>query len=212
MAKKEVRIPVNKLESIRKDKKITVPLKGAEGVEIQIRRTLPLNEMLEFVAEVVASCIDKEDGSYVPEVMQFSISTSVLTRYANFRLPTDISKQYDLVYNTDAVEQVLKHINQEQYEQIVFAIENRIEHELAMIHASTAAKVNELLERFNTVIEQSESMFDGLNDVDLTSLLSNLATVKDVDEEKLVGAVLKAQNVEQEVPNLDDKIVVLPKK
>ena len=81
-----------------------------------------------------------------------------------------------------------------------------------MIHASTAAKVNELLERFNTVIEQSESMFDGLNDVDLTSLLSNLATVKDVDEEKLVGAVLKAQNVEQEVPNLDDKIVVLPKK
>lgn len=212
MAKKEIRIPVNKLESLRRDEKIIVPLDGVDGVDIHIRRTIPLNEVLEFVAEVVASCVDRDDGSYVPEVMWFSIYTSVLTRYANFRLPTDVSKQYDLVYNTNAVEQVLSHIDKNQYEQIVVSIEKRIKHELAMIHASTAAKVNELLERFNTIVEQSEAMFNGLNSVDLTSMLNNLATVKDVDEEKLVSAVLKAQNTEQEAPRTDDEIVVLQKK
>ena len=68
MAKKESRISINKLESVLKENVVVVPMRDNEDVSITIRRTLPLKDMMQFVENVVSSCVDAQTASYTPEV------------------------------------------------------------------------------------------------------------------------------------------------
>ena len=68
MSKKSNRISINKLESIVQNNTVTVPMDGNPDIEIIIRRILPLQEVLQFVEDVVSSCIDVETGQYIPEI------------------------------------------------------------------------------------------------------------------------------------------------
>ena len=196
MAKKEARISINKLESVVNRSVTTVPLAGSENTEIKIRFNLPLGEVLQFVEDVVSSCVDMENATYTPEIMWFSIYSSVLTRYANFNLPTNVEKQYDLIYNTDAVEQVMPYINKQQYDEIIEAIQARISHECAVMENSAIEKINDLVSRMNAYVAQSEAMFGGVDNADMSSLVRNLADIGKIDEEKLIKALVAARNTE----------------
>ena len=111
MAKKESRISINKLESVVKENVVSIPMNGAEDVTITIRRTLPLKDMMQFVENVVSSCVNAQAASYTPEIKEFVIRSEILTTYANFNLPSNVEKQYELVYGTDVVVQVMEYIN-----------------------------------------------------------------------------------------------------
>lgn len=78
MAKKESRISINKLEGMLNTLTASVPLPGDPNVEVKIKHNLSLNEMLQFVENVVSSCVDAESGKFYPEIMWFSIYSSVL--------------------------------------------------------------------------------------------------------------------------------------
>jgi hypothetical protein len=88
------------------------------GIDIQVRKYLPLKAMLEFVKNVVGSCMSDDKG-YNPEAKEFAIKTNILTMYANFTMPSNIELHYDLVYKTDAVTYVLEHIDEEQIEDVL---------------------------------------------------------------------------------------------
>lgn len=83
MAKKEARISINKLESVMRENIVVVPLSGADGVDITIRRRLPLKDMMQFVENVVSSCIDAETATYTPEIKEFVIRSEILTTLLN---------------------------------------------------------------------------------------------------------------------------------
>lgn len=125
MSKKASRISINKLESTIQDNVTVVHMVDYPEIEITIRRILPLQEVLQFVEDVVSSCIDSDTGRYIPEIQPFVIRSSVLTRYANFTLPKDPEKQYDLIYNTGAYQQVMRNIDRVQYDEILYAINER---------------------------------------------------------------------------------------
>ena len=119
MSKNIQKISINKLESVLAGNTVTEILNGTDNVEIHITKTLPLQEMLLFVQEVVEACIDGETGEYLPEAYDFAIRAGVLTRYANFTLPANLDNQYMLVYNTGAFDQVVAHINERQFNDIL---------------------------------------------------------------------------------------------
>lgn len=194
MARKEARISVNKLESVMNRTVTSIPLDGADGVEIRVKFNLTLSEVLQFVEDVVSSCIDTESGTYTPEIMWFSVYSSVLTRYANFNLPSNVEKQYDLIYNTDAVEQVMACINMNQYKEIVEAVQARIAHERAVMENSVIEKINKLVSRMNAYVEQSENLFGSVDSDDMSAVVRNLADIGKIDEEKLIKALAAAQN------------------
>lgn len=123
MAKKEKKIPVSALKGTMSQETVTIPLDGADGVDVVVQKTIPLQEVMQFVADVVASCVDEADGRYMPEVLPFAIKAHVLTSYTNLTLPSDVKKQYDLIYNTKVVDQVVDQINQVQYFEILDAIQ-----------------------------------------------------------------------------------------
>lgn len=206
MAKKEPRISINKLEGMLNERIVNVPFQGDSDVEVRIKRNLSLNEMLQFVEDVVSSCVNAESGVYSPEVMWFAIYSGVLTMYANFNLPSSIEKQYDLIYNTDAVEFVMSYINRGQYDEIVDAIRYRIDHERKIMESTMAKKMNDIVERMDSYIQQNESLFESVDEKDMAALVKNLASIGKLDEEKLVRALAESQKMEQDEKDKTDRI------
>lgn len=218
MGKKTTRISINKLESTMRNNVITVPMDGYPEIEIMIRRTLPLQAVLQFVEDVVATCVDNVSGRYIPEIKSFAIRASVLTQYANFTLPKDPEKQYDIVYNTDAFNQVMSHIDREQYDEILNSINERIKHEVTMMENMVANQMSELTSKIDSFISNSEEMFGSIDNKDIAALMKNLSNIGDIDEGKLAKAVfeLKKHDAESDkvdpVVSSDGNVVTLRKK
>lgn len=213
MAKKEARISINKLESIMKENTVTVPMVGNEEVNITIRRTLPLKDMMQFVEDVVSSCVDAETAKYTPEIKEFAIRSEILTTYANFNLPSNVEKQYELLYCTDAVSQVKNHINIGQLYEIEEAIEERIAHEVKMIETVLAAKTNEMMMRVENMVEQFEMAFGGINSDDFNGVMKKLSEMDSVTEESIAKAVLKVQGEDKEaLEDADNTVIAFAKK
>lgn len=196
MAKKEKKVQVSKLAEAMNREEISIPLDGVEGVNIVVQRVIPLQEVMQFVVDVVASCVDEAEGKYMPEVLPFAIKAHILTSYTNLTLPSDVRKQYDLIYNTKVVEQVTEKISQVQYFEILDAIEGRIKYATRKMSNAMAEKINELLVRMTAFADNTEELFSGLDGKDLAALMQSLAKQDGLDESKLVEAVLSAQKGE----------------
>ena len=168
MAKKEKKVPVSKLTGTINKETATIPLDGAEGVDIVVQKTISLQEMMQFVVDVVASCVDEAAGTYRPEVLPFAIKAHVLESYTNLSLPTDAKKQYDLVYNTKVVEQVVEQIDPVQYYEILDAVSSRVAYATRKMGNLATEKVNELLVRMEAFADNAEQMFAGLDGEDLS--------------------------------------------
>lgn len=197
MTKKESRISINKLEGMLNTSVASVPLPGNPETEVKIKYNLSLSEMLQFVEDVVSSCVDAENGKFYPEIMWFSIYSAVLTMYANFNLPSNVEKQYNLVYNTDAVELVMGYINRNQYKEIVDAIQSRIDHERKIMESTLLDKMSELVNRMTAYVQQSDTLFGSIDSEDMSSLVKNLADVGKIDEDKLIHALVESRRNER---------------
>lgn len=211
MAKKESRISINKLESVMKENTVVVPMHGNEDVNITIRRTLPLKDMMQFVENVVSSCVDAQNASYAPEIKEFAIRSEILTTYANFNLPSNVEKQYDLLYCTDVLCQVMEHINRKQIHEIEVAIDARIDHEVKMIEAVLAAKTNEMMLRIEAMVEQFETTFGSINSDDFNGVVKKLSEMGTMTEESIAKAVLDVQRSNLEAAGETDKVISFPK-
>lgn len=211
MAKKEARISINKLESVMRENIVVVPLSGADGVDITIRRRLPLKDMMQFVENVVSSCIDAETATYTPEIKEFVIRSEILTTYANFNLPTNAEKQYELVYGTNAFEQVMEHIDRNQLYEIEEAIGARIEHEVRVLETSVATKANEMMVRLSDAIEQINSMFSDVSSDDFNQVVKNLSEMNGVTNESIVKAVFDMQHTNNTEEGNSDKVISIHK-
>lgn len=193
MSKNIQKISINKLESVLVENTVTEILNGTDNVEIHITKTLPLQEMLLFVQEVVEACIDGETGEYLPEAYDFAIRAGVLTRYANFTLPANLDNQYMLVYNTGAFDQVVAHINERQFNDIVRAIDKKIKFMLDVISSSAVTKINEVIGKFNELAETAENAFGDVNGEDMANVVKGITQLKDINEENIAQVILKSK-------------------
>ena len=190
MAKKMARISINKWEKALDNNVTEIPLYGVDGVTISIRYSISLMEMLQFVDDVVESCVNGETGEYLPEIKDFAIDKGVLSVYANFSMPDDVAKQYELIYNTEALEQVRRNINIEQLNSIVRAIDKKIDHKLAMMQSTAAMQTNEVVSRLNDLADQLEKSVSGMTSKDIQKFVSSIGNMHGIDEAKLARAVL----------------------
>lgn len=195
MAKDIDRVSINNFEqALAKDTVITETLVDTEDVTIQIKKTITLPEMMLFVQEVVEACIDGETGEYIPEAYDFAIRSAVLTHYANFAMPANLEKQYWLIYNTRAFQQVLNNINEQQFNDIIRAIDRKVKYMLDVMSSAAISKINEVIAKFNDVAAVSTKMFDGTTPDDMAKFISGITKLKDMKEEDIAQAVVKMQN------------------
>jgi len=172
------------------------------GIEVDITPTLPLMDVLTFVDTVVKTCFSEIDGAYMPEVKDFAIKKCILEMYANFTLPGDVAESYALIYESDAVDFVLQHINSVQFEEIIQSADEKIRH-LAQANIETAYKqLDELYDAFDNLQNQIANAFSGINAEEI-NMLANVLTSGQIDEGKIAEALIKKHK--------SDKIKKIPK-
>lgn len=167
------------------------------GIEVTVNKTLSLKDMLEFVDNVVKSCFTEETNTYLPEVKDFVISVCILEKYANFTMPQNVQNQYELVYCTDAVHQVMKYINLEQYNSIITSIDNKINNIAQANIESINKQMNELFSSFDNLQDKLGGLFAGLNSEDITNLTKAIAD-GGLDNEKLVEVYMNKARAQTE--------------
>jgi len=197
MAKDIERVSVNKFEqALNKDNIVTDTLAGTEGVTFQVKKTIGLSDMVLFVQEVVEACVDAETGDYIPEAFDFAIRVGVLTHYANFAMPASMEKQYTLVYDTKAFEQVMEYVNQCQFNDIIQAINKKIKYMLDVMSASAITKIHEVIDKFNEIAETGNAVFGNSSPEELSKFIGGVSKLKDMNEAEIAKAVINAKDGE----------------
>lgn len=194
---KTKKISVNAFQKVMKETYSPTYTFDWNGIEVTVNKTLSLKDMLEFVDDVVKSCFTEETNRYLPEVKDFVIRVCILEKYANFTMPQNLENQYELVYCTDAVQQVMKYINPEQYNSIITSIENKINNIAQANIEAINQQMNELFNSFDNLQDKLGGLFAGLNSDDITNLTKAIAD-GGLDNEKLVEVYMNKSRAQTE--------------
>lgn len=206
MAKRRKKISVNAFERcVANVSGDPVIIKEWNGVDIIINKRLTLPEMMSFVDGVVKSCFTDDDSVYMPEVRDFALRCSVLEMYGNFSLPANIEKKYELVYGCDACEVILSEIDRSQFDAMLQAIDEKIDHIAEANIEAIHRQINDLYASFSGLDERLSSVFSGIDKDMMTGLVSAMSGSK-IDEETLIKTYLKTKE------ELDHPISIVPEK
>lgn len=166
------------------------------GVEVKVKNYLPLSEVLAFVDDVVESCFHELYG-FMPEVKDFAIKSNILSRYANFSLPDNLEHRYQMVYGTDAVDVVCEDINTTQLQEIVDAIDDKIEFHCNTRTAEIQKRIDQVVEAIEDMSHQTEALFSGFTQDDMKALMGAIAE-SGLNEQKIVKAYMEQKKAEQQ--------------
>lgn len=190
MAKKKTqKISVNAMDEIMKRYQTTETVEW-NGLQVVIKKSLSLEEMMTFANSVVKSCFDQASGAYMPEVKDFAIRANVLDMYTNFTLPKDLGKQYDMVVQSGAVEMVLNYINYVQFNELVKAIDSKLQNTADANIQAFITKLDGVTTAFSDMQAKMEQMFSGVDTEDIGKLVGAIAN-GDNTEEGIVKSYLE---------------------
>jgi hypothetical protein len=197
MAKKKIkRISINVMDEILKTYDNNEKIEW-NGLEVVITKTLPLEEMMAFANSVVKSCFDQATGTYMPEIKDFAIRSNVMERYANFTLPSNVERQYDMVMRSGAFEMILNYINPSQFNELTSAIEARLQNAADANVQMAFSRFNDVVTSFEGLQEKVGALFAGVDPADIGKLMGAISE-HSVSEEKIVQAYVSATaNTEQ---------------
>lgn len=189
MAKKE-RISINRFEkALENSKDIVTDIKWNE-LDIKIKKSLSLKEVITFVKQVVNSCfISDSDGSYHPEIKDFAIKGCIVDFYTNISLPSNAEKRYNLLYQSDIITTILDNINLVQYEEICESIDRKLnaleQSKIEMMDGQLA----ELRFALKDMQDKLSDLFSEINPEDISKIVGAIAN-NQFDESKIVEAYI----------------------
>lgn len=207
MAKKsENKVTVNKFEKIWKEQFDNTVDAEWRGIPLKIQKVIPIDEAMTMVEEIAINCFvtDNEEmdedltmniGKFVPEVKDFIVRCNVLSRYAGFALPANINQRYKMVYETDAFDFVLEHINKVQFNMLMEAADRRIMFDANVNRRELIKRIETLISTFELMQAQSASLLENVEKKDFEKAITVLSG--GMDEEKVVKAFLDAKDDEE---------------
>lgn len=202
--KKTNKVSVATIEKVMKERFTEEPKTfDWYGVEIEYKENIPMEYAVTFVNNVVDTCFDK-DGNYIPEFKDFLIRSFTVQMYSNVRLPQDLKKQYDILYNSDLYNVLIQHVDIVQYDTLLMAIDEKLEYR-------RNADVMTMRMTLNNLIAQFQNFGEQLNQVEIEDVRNIAEAINgvDLDEEKFVDAILnrKPDSEEQVIEDKENKII-----
>lgn len=198
MAKKKNNVSINTLEGFCKatsPKTIekVIEIDSESSVKFEIKPRLSLEECLRFVEDVVGESVMATELSIVPIAREFITNRNLLTYYANFTMPVDIHKTFELVAGAkEIVAMVLENIDASQFEMIQRAISERIGFEKEKMVALQELKVNETISEMNQFISRMAGLFDGVNGEQMAKFVSGLSQSPNITAQDLAAAMVNS--------------------
>ncbi len=159
------------------------------GLEIEIKKNISMEEMFAFVNLAVSNCFNEETGEYRPEVKDFLIRCATLEFYAGIALPEDVKDKFDIVYASNLFGFVLERINLQQFYAITEAIDKKVDNMVQANIVTLNKQMYEVIKALESFSEQFAGMFDNID----MSAVANMAEAlsNGFDEEKLVKAITR---------------------
>lgn len=168
------------------------------GLEIEVKKVLPLAQMLGFVEGVVSSCFDSDTGEYKPEFKDFLIRCAIIEMYTNIEMPENVESKYRLVYETDIMQSIIPSISRSQYDVIMEAIDKKIEHTAQSNIQALTQQLNEIANKFAELEDSFSKVFDGVDSQMITDMASAV-TNNGITEETLLKMAMDQKERESKV-------------
>lgn len=184
------KVSVGAVDNVIKETYAPTVTEEWNGINVTITKTLSLYDMIAFVDNVVKSCFRQETNEYMPEIKDFAIKSNILERYANFRMPSNIEHQYDMIYHTDVIDFVLKHVNIQQFREIQIAIDKKIDVLAEMNVQMVYKKIDDMVNAFEELQHKMEDTLGGVTKDDMAKVMSAISDGGAFDQEKLVEAYI----------------------
>ena len=146
---------------------------GFGGVVIKVKEHLNMNEAAAFVRSIVDSVIDMDTMTYTPEFYYFTIDIMILEFYAG--IPHDncpLGKAFDLLTNTNLIEQVKAGIDETQLEWLIQGAEDKIRFLRNLLQSTAALKTEELLTAVQDMVHTGEQTMATFNTQEFQETLS----------------------------------------
>lgn len=191
--KKANRISVNAFENAVKNTYEPTTTVVWEGLEITVKRSLSLEEIIQFTNTVADSCFSSTDNRFMPEVYDFLLRQCIIDMYTNITLPSKTETCYELLCNSDVVEAVLDVINTRQYLEMCRAIDKKIDN-LAEANVGLLKKqFNDLYSAYSSVNEGLTKLLADINPSDIAKITEAITNGR-IDEEKIVKAYISGKD------------------
>jgi len=158
-----------------------------DGITVQVKKFINMANVIGMVETVIASCVNKETGEYIPYVMDYALRSEFVERYTNLTLPADTERRYYLLCATDLFENLVSYVNHGQFASIMRAIKDGIDDALDVRNADIERRVSDILAGFERLSNMAEGLFSGI-DADAINGMVGAITDGKLDERKLVDA------------------------
>lgn len=174
------------------------------GIQVTVKTRLSVDSMIDFVNFVVNNCFQGDEC--LPQLKDFLIRIEIIRMYTNIELPNNIQDQYEFVYGSDLIGQLVDEvINRNEFNNILQAIDFKIAQIEDVAYQEYKAKIEEIYSSINAITEQISQIYDEMSPEDLTDIIKVMAGMSDgsVSDEEIARAMMnyKAQIQEKE----DDK-------
>lgn len=194
------KISINALERVMKgDYEPTISIEWC-GLEITIKKTLSLTEVIKFVEDVAETCFAKGTNDYIPEVRDFAIKSNVLEMYTNLSLPKSNDARYALIYQTDVFDEIIKYINTAQFDEMCDSINEKLKYRSSNLLAKFNEQINDVLGSVEKLGNNISNIFEGIDKETIANIAKAIAN-GNFDEQKFIESDMKAT---YSVPDNDD--------
>lgn len=171
-------------------------------LELKIKRTISLKDVMDIVNNVTGLCF-ADDGTFIPEVKDIALKAGIIEKYTNLALPRNIEFKYKLIYCTDVFNVVTTHINPQQFKELLYAVERKLDYEAKTNIAKFNKQMEKLLDAFESVEHQLASVFKGVDDKSMVELIDAIKDGK-IDEQKLVQSYFDVKDNREQVSDAVD--------
>lgn len=173
--------------------KATLHFDGTDDtLEIIVLSDLSMEDRMSFAKDIVESCFDVKDGSYIPYAFDISMGIMIVQYFTNIDVGSDTKLAFDLVKNTDVISVIQRTVGEKKMDQIETEVYELLQWQKSRHMRST--KADELYDALTMLIEKFSQMADSargnLDDGKITDLAEVLKRFG--NQEDTVKAILAA--------------------
>lgn len=172
------------------------------GLEIEVKRFLTIGEMFDFTNTVFEACFRQDDASYRPEVKDFMIRSCILDAYTNIEIPDDLQTRYDMVYRYEIIPEVMKYVDQNQFNAVLMAIDSKINNRLNANVEKFEKKMAEADEMIGKAVDYISGIFDGIDNETIKQVALSISNMS-IDPEVLAKSIIEAKNQDENPKDME---------
>ena len=176
------------------------------GTEIEVRDMIPFDDYCTAIEHIIDCCYDNDSGEYLPELRELTTRMVITAYYTNLALPEDMEELERMMFCAELMDAIYERVNPVQLRELHKAVAKRCDIRNEANRRYFDSELRKVTDGVWAMASEIRGFFSGISDKDMKRLAKALISGK-IDEEKIVEAVIKAQNEKREG---EEKVIPFP--